>query len=347
MDNTDMASYGLCGQYELPENCDAIGRVISQEKGLYTVVTERGETEAEISGKLRYHAKCAADFPAVGDFVAVCFSGDMAVIHSVLERKSLILRKAAGRENKEQAIAANIDTVFICMSQNNDFNVRRLERYLSVVWESGASPVVVLTKADLCENREKLLFEAEKAAVGTDIIMTTQGDEKSKERILSYIGKGKTAAFIGSSGVGKSTLINGLLGEERLMTNGLRNDDKGHHTTTRRELFSLPGGGNVIDTPGMREMGMWDSDDGIDKSFSDIEKLAAHCRFSDCTHENEPGCAVREAVRNGFLDEDRLLSYKKLRAENAYFEDSEAYMVRKKEKFIKIAKINKDRRNQK
>lgn len=347
MAEINMALYGLTGQYELPDNACVAGRVVSQEKGGYIIVTEGGETAAEVSGKLRYNAKSAADFPAVGDFVAVRISDGSAVIHSVLPRKSLILRKAAGRENKEQVIAANIDTVFICMSQNNDFNIRRLERYLSVVWESGAVPVIVLTKADLCTDSESFRFEAEKTALGTTVIETSAGDKKSTEAVFRCIGTGKTAAFIGSSGVGKSTLINSLLGEERLLTNGLRNDGKGRHTTTRRELFLLPEGGAVIDTPGMREMGMWDSDEGIEKSFSDIEALSAKCRFSDCTHSSEPGCAVKTAIENGMLEMGRLEAYKKLKAENAYFENSEAYISEKKKKFIKIAKINKDRRKQK
>ncbi len=344
MDKNGMAIFGLDGCYSVPEAPYIIGRIVSQEKGMYLMVTEKGEIRAEVSGKMRYNARSAKDFPAVGDFVAADCESGIGVIHSVLERKSLILRKAAGGGNKEQPVAANVDTVFICMSLNNDFNIRRLERYLSIVWESGAVPVTVLTKSDLCADKEGFMSVAEGAAFGTDIIVTGSDEPDSAKKLLKYLKAGRTAAFIGSSGVGKSTLINALLGEERLLTNGLRNDDKGRHTTTRRELFMLPGGGMVIDTPGMRELGMWDSGDGIERSFSDIEDLASLCRFSDCTHTGEPGCAVLKAVEDGVIKKERLDSYKKLMAENAYSENTEEYLSEKKKKFIKIAKINKNRR---
>lgn len=345
MDKTDMMAYGLHGQYDMPSEKYKISRVLSQEKGLYCIISESGEQLAEVSGKFRNRAKSSSDFPAVGDFVLSDCTGTQshAIIHEILPRKSVFARKAAGTANTEQIVAANVDTVFICMSLNNDFNVRRLERYLSAAWDSGSVPVIVLTKSDLCVNLANRKDEVEEVVFGTDIVVTTN-DNDSYKTLLPYIGFGKTAAFIGSSGVGKSTLINRLLGEERLETNGLRNDDKGRHTTTRRELFLLDGGGMIIDTPGMRELGLWNAEEGIDKSFSDIEKFSKMCKFSDCTHTSEPNCAVLRAIENGELSAERLTSYKKLKTENAYFENTAKFLEQKKKKFKNIAKINKEMR---
>ena len=266
---------------------------------------------------------------------------DTAVIHTVLPRKSVFLRKAAGSGNTEQVVAANVDTVFLCMALNHDFNLRRLERYLSVAWDSGATPVVLLTKEDLCYDLPKKLALVEGAAVGVDIITVSAMENNGCQAIMPYLIRGNTLAFVGSSGVGKSTLINALLGEDRQKTSGLRSDDKGRHTTTHRELIALPGGVMVVDTPGMRELGMWDAGEGLMTAFADIEALAEECRFRDCTHQTEPHCAVRAAVERGELSEARLLSYQKLRSENAYFEDGESYLAAQEKKFKKIARLNK------
>ena len=312
----------LAAQY--PEQ--TVGRVTLQEKGMYRIRTAMGEQNALVSGKFQYDAQSASDYPAVGDYVtAGCAGGDTAIIDQVLPRKSLFVRKAAGTSKAEQVVAANIDTVFLCMSLNNDFNLRRLERYLAVTWESGAEPVVVLTKADLCGDLRHKQAEVEAIAAGVDILTTSALELDGYRQILPYITGGRTVAFVGSSGVGKSTLINRLLGEDRLATDGLRNDDKGHHTTTHRELLVLPNGAMVIDTPGMRELGMWDTASGVEQTFGDIEALTAGCRFRNCSHSGEPGCAVRAAIRSGDLDESRWRSYQKLKNENSYAAGSESY----------------------
>lgn len=296
-----------------------LARVSVQHKDKYRVITEEGESWAEVSGKFKYEALGTESYPAVGDWVMVDRLNDLngnAIIHNVLRRKTVFERKVAGNRRDVQIVAANIDTIFICMALNNDFNIRRLERYISIAWDSMATPVVILTKADLCNNVLEKQLEVETVALGIDVIITSSMSGEGYEAIKKYINKDKTIAFIGSSGVGKSTLINKLMGEEILETGGLRNDDKGRHTTTFRQLLIVPQGGVVIDTPGMRELQIISAD--VNKSFADIDELARSCKFSDCKHESEPGCAVRKAIENGELDKDRLDNYRKIRKELRY-----------------------------
>ena len=312
-----MKDYGLSGMFvdESKLYSFTIGRIISQDKGMYRSVTENGEFKAQISGKLRYNAVNISDYPAVGDFVMMDENDGNAIIHHILTRKSAFVRKAAGTSNSDQVVAANVDTVFICMSLNKDFNLRRLERYISIGWDSGAVPVLVLTKSDLCENIEDIMDDLDDVALGLEIIITSSLKDDFAN-IKKYIKYGQTVAFIGSSGVGKTTLINKLIGENIFETKELRNDDRGRHTTTKRQLILLPGNGIVIDTPGMRELGIESAD--FSKAFADIDELSEMCKFSDCTHTKEPGCAVKRAVKEGILSGDRLESYFKLKKEAKY-----------------------------
>jgi ribosome biogenesis GTPase len=320
----NLAKYGLSGRFE----AEAAGypglflaRVTGQHRDRYRLVSEQGELAGAVSGRLQYGAGGGADFPAVGDWVMLdrpegC-SGD-AVIHHILSRKSLFSRKAAGtKAHNEQVIAANIDTVFICMSLNLDFSPRRVERYLTIAWDSMAAPVIVLTKSDLCGDLPRKLAEIAAAARGVDTAVCSTERPDGLDEVKAHIHPGATIAFIGSSGVGKSTLINRLAGAELLATGEIRaDDDKGRHTTSHRQLVLLPDGGIVIDTPGMRELQIYSGD--LSRTFEDIEELAARCRFGDCSHTAEPGCAVRSAIEDGTLDEKRLESYRKLTREMSY-----------------------------
>lgn len=296
-----------------------LARITSQYKDMYKVITQNGERFAEVSGNFRYKAQSASEFPTVGDFVMTNTAEepcDNLAIHELLSRKSLFERRAAGSKNKVQPIAANIDTVFICMSLNGNYSLNRLERYLAAAYGSGADPVAVLTKADLCEDVESVQAQVKKAAPLTDVIAVSCLNGASNEAPESYLKKGKTIAFIGSSGVGKSTLINSLAEEELMKTARIGANGKGRHTTTNRQLTVLKCGCIVIDTPGMREFGVESAE--LSSAFSDIEELAGICRFSDCTHTSEPGCAVLQAIADGSIDARRLDSYNKLKREAKY-----------------------------
>jgi ribosome biogenesis GTPase len=316
------------------------GRVMVQHKTQYELYTENGELRAETTGKMQYEARSKDDLPVVGDWVIMRpREKGMATIYGILPRKSKFSRKAAGKKTEEQIVAANIDTVFLVSGLDGDYNLRRMERYLVVAWESGANPVIVLNKVDLCNDIAQVMQEVDSIALGVPVVVMSALNDQGLDELLSYIKKGTTGALLGSSGVGKSTIINHLLGKEILKTQDVReNDDRGRHTTSRRELILLPSGGLLMDTPGMRELQLWGGDEGIKEAFDDIAALAQQCRFRDCRHGVEPDCAVQQALQDGALDPDRYESYLKLQKEIAYLhrkEDKVAELL-EKERWRKI-----------
>ena len=320
-------------------------RVIRQQREQYGIADEQGnEYTARVSGKYMNNAAAADDYPAVGDYVAARIEGDTAIIHALFPRKSAFVRKVSGKTFAAQVVAANVDTVFLCMSLNENFNARRMERYVAAAWESGARPVIVLTKADICSDVDAKLNELYSAAPGVDIVAVCAMDGMGMDKLSPYIAKGETIAFVGSSGVGQSTLINRLTGSDTMQTGAISGGGRGRHTTTHRELIPLANGATLIDTPGMRELGMMDAEAGIEAAFEDIEQAARGCRFADCTHTNEPGCAVRAAIERGEISRERFESYKKLSAENERAADAKAYLDAKRQKFKAIAKYNKNNR---
>lgn len=296
----------------------APARVTVHQRGGYRLVTEAGEVEAHASGGLLKGAS-EVDRPTAGDWVAFERRGDAAVVHHVLPRSSAFVRRASGPRGGAQVVAANVDVAFLVTSLNADLSLRRLERYLATSYESGASPVIVLTKADLAPDLEAEVAQVEAIAFGAPVLVTSARTGQGLDGLAEHLAPGRTAVLLGMSGAGKSTLLNALAGEARMDTGAIREaDDRRRHTTTHRELVLLPSGGLILDTPGMRELGLWESEDGVSQVFADIEALAAQCRFSDCAHGAEPGCAVRQAMENGRLDPARMTSFRKLEAELAF-----------------------------
>ncbi len=296
-------------------------RVIAQQRKFWRVAGELGECRAEASGKLRLAADEGGDWPAVGDWVVVELHGidTTAVIQEVLPRRSKFVRKSPGKKIEEQVIAANVDTALLVSALDGDFNPRRVERYLAQCWESGARPVIVLNKVDACEQARGKVFEMARVAMGTAVCVVSARTGQGFSELEEFLGPGQTLVLLGSSGVGKSTITNRLLGETVQEVWPVReSDSRGRHTTTTRELFVLPGGALLMDTPGLREMQLWDAGDGVAQVFADIDSLAAQCRFGDCRHEAEPGCAVLAALEAGTLDAARLENRRKLLREQEF-----------------------------
>jgi ribosome biogenesis GTPase len=326
-----------------------LGRVSVVHREQYRLYTEEGEMKAEAIGALLYRAADRSEWPAVGDWVAALRVGPgEAMIHAVLPRKTIFSRRSAGEREQEQVIAANIDLVLVVCGLDNDFNLRRIERYLILARESGADAAIVLNKADLCADLELRIRDTVRIGGGAPVLSICARSAEAIEPILGLIGGGRTVALLGSSGVGKSTLVNQLLGEERQRVQDVRvSDDRGRHTTTWRELLPLQQGGAIIDTPGMRELQLWAGHESLDSAFDDVAELAVQCRFRDCTHVVEEGCAVQAAILDGGLDGERWQSYLKLRAEVAWHErktDVSAALAEKR-RWKKIHKQMRSHRN--
>lgn len=319
--------YGLLGYSPL--------RIVRENREQYAAVSPAGRFSCEVTGKFRFEHERKSSFPTVGDWVAasVVPQEQKAMIHAVLPRKSVFSRKAAGEITEAQPAAANIDTVFIVTGLDLNYSVRRIERYLALAWDSGAVPVLILNKTDVCPESEQRKREVESAAPGVDVYALSACERTGMDDLNKYLTAGSTVAFLGSSGVGKSTIINTLIGSDRLAVHEVSDTGSlGGHTTTFRELILLDGGGMVIDTPGMRELQVWGDDAGLEQVFDDIRELAESCRFKDCRHENEPGCAVLAAVSEGSLDEKRFNNYVKLKKEFAYLAERQAMSANAVEK---------------
>jgi ribosome biogenesis GTPase len=305
-------------------------RVVEAQKGALRVIWAGGELWAELSGRLRYTAAGPADLPGVGDWVAVAPrpAEGRATVHHLLPRRTALLRKAPERPAEAQLLVANVDSVLVVVSANRNFRRTRIERMLALVGQGGAEPILVLSKSDLARDLDALVREARAAAADAPVLAVSALTGDGVDGLLPHLGPGRSAALLGSSGVGKSTLLNRLLGEEVAATRAIRDDDKGRHTTTGRVLFPLPTGGVLVDTPGLREVGLWEDESGVDAAFPEVEALLDACRFNDCGHGNEPGCAVRAALEDGSLDPERWASYGKLKREVAHLETKRSSKAR-------------------
>ena len=342
----DLEKYGFAPEV-LKENIlfedSAIipARVTAVHRERYQLVCEHGEIYARLKTK-EYYVE-SEEFPTTGDFVLIRYisNGDSQIVKT-LPRKTFFSRLDPTPGRGEQAVAANFDYVFIMQSLNHDFNAKRLERYMTLAWQSGATPVIVLTKADLVEHYEEYVASIEGAAPGVEVHQVSSKTGYGMEALKKYLQPGKTVVFLGSSGVGKSSLVNALVGEEIMGVNGIREDDsKGRHTTTYRQLIMLGNGAMIIDTPGMRSVGMWDISTGLSEAFEDVKQHLGKCKFTDCKHRTEPGCAIKQALEDGSLSLERWQSYLKLKNEAKYSDDKTAYMRDKVKWHKELAKSSK------
>lgn len=319
-----------------------IGRVVAEHKERYVVATETGEVDAEVTGNLRFSANSREDFPAVGDWVAlITYDESTAIIHKTLPRRTVITRQAVSRFGEVQVIAANVDSAFLVQAVDRDFSVNRLERYLTICYASGIDPVIVLTKTDLLSEEQvnALTKEIKTRVKDVPLLALSNETKQGYDRLKSHIEPGKTYCLLGSSGVGKSTLLNNLSGKEVMKTGVIgEQSNRGRHITSHRELVVLESGGILIDNPGMREVGIADTSDGLETAFNQISELADRCKFKDCTHTNETACAVLEAVGNGSLDPESYENYLKMEKEKNHFESSVADRKKKEKQLGKILK---------
>lgn len=346
----NIEEYGFKDEEMLESKADIVARIVTTYRDRYEVVCNKGRTYARLK-KGTYYDNPDAIYPTIGDFVLINWNdmGDSTITETLKRRSSFSRVSSSADRNHElhkqheQLVAAKFDYVFILQSLNDNFNLRRIERYLALSWQSGAVPVIVLTKSDLINDVEEYIYQVESVAIGVDVYAISCKTGEGLDKLKKYFSAGKTLVFLGSSGVGKSTLVNKLMGEEVMRTGEIREEDsRGRHTTTNRQLLMLPTGAMVIDTPGMRELGMWEASEGLDKTFQDVEQFLGMCKFSDCTHTSEPGCKVLEAIDNGKLSQERYDSYLKLKNESKYNDDSDSYLREKRTKFKEIAKMNKN-----
>ncbi|HCX24895.1 MAG: ribosome small subunit-dependent GTPase A [Flammeovirgaceae bacterium] len=339
----DIGYTPILENYRIDHSLDTfdVARVIAEHKERYVVKTISGEYEAEILGNMRFTAQSRADFPAVGDWVAVSLFDEKALIHQIYPRSSLIERQAVGKHGDKQIIAANVDYALIVQAVDRDFNLNRFERYLTICYQAGVEPVLLLSKVDLIEHqeRENLLLMVRKRIPDVPVFAISNETNFGIETLKQSIEKGKTYCLLGSSGVGKSTLLNTIFGTEVMKTDAISaHADRGRHVTTHREMRCTPEGGIVIDNPGMREVGIADAGEGLETTFSVIAELAEDCKFKDCTHQSETGCAVLEALECGDLDEATYANYLRMMREKQHFETSALDKRRKDKLFGRMMK---------